>query len=165
MQKGSNHVPRIRHPDWLHHRVAGAVDKFKQNKVQTPIIGAELDMKDFGQDKTLDRPRIAIVNRRSRKRTLELDEEILDDETPLPRPTIRYSAWIRAIRPRWKKQRDAHWGNTGDAIVPSMFKGTRVRTTQRWDIVQIRPSKICSTSACATVYSSRILLASENTAS
>jgi DNA polymerase epsilon subunit 1 len=143
MQKGSNHVPRIRHPDWLHHRVAGAVDKFKQNKVidfftratadsqfQTPIIGAELDMEDFGQDKTLDRPRIAIVNRRSRKRTPELDEEILDDETPLPRPTIRYSARIRAVRPRWKKRRDAHWGNTGDVIVPSMFKGTRVRTTQ-----------------------------------
>jgi DNA polymerase epsilon subunit 1 len=37
---------------------------------------------------------------------------------------------------------DARWGNAGDAIVPSMFKGTRVRTTQRWDIVQIRPSKI-----------------------
>jgi len=33
MQKVSNPVPRIRHPDWLHRRVAGAVDKFKQNKV------------------------------------------------------------------------------------------------------------------------------------
>ncbi|KAG1874953.1 hypothetical protein F4604DRAFT_1763232 [Suillus subluteus] len=159
MQKVSNPVPRIRHPDWLHRRVAGAVDKFKQNKVtdfftrataesqfqaqtQTSMIDAELDMEDFGQDKTSERPRIAIVNRRSRKRTPEPDEEVSDEEAPLPDPTISYSAWIRAIRPRWKKQRNARWGNAGDAIVPSMFKGARVRTTQRWDIVQIRPSKI-----------------------
>lgn len=159
MQKVSNPVPRIRHPDWLHRRVAGAVDKFKQNKVtdfftratadsqsqaqaQTPIIDAEMDMEDFGQDKPSERPRIAIVNRKSRKRTPEPDEEVSDEEAPLPDPTISYSAWIRAIRPRWKKQRNARWGNTGEAIVPSMFKGARVRTTQRWDIVQIRPSKI-----------------------
>ncbi|KAG0709100.1 hypothetical protein DFH29DRAFT_993934 [Suillus ampliporus] len=159
MQKVSNPVPRIRHPDWLHRRVAGAVDKFKQNKVtnfftratadmqslaqsHTQTIDAELDMEDFGQDKALGRPCIAIVNRKSHNQTPEPDEEVSDDEAPLPDPTISYSAWIRAIKPRWKKQRNARLGNAGDAIVPSMFKGTRVRATQRWDIMQIRPSKI-----------------------
>ena len=159
MQKVSNPVPRIRHPDWLHRRVAGAVDKFKQNKVtdfftrvdpdsqsqsqmQTQIDREDFDMEDFGQDKNLEQPRIAIVNRKSRKRAPEPEEEVPVDEAPLPDPTISYSAWIRAIRPRWKKHRNARWGGTGDTIMPSMFKGTRTRTTQRWDIVQIRPSKI-----------------------
>jgi DNA polymerase epsilon subunit 1 len=99
-------------------------------------------MEDFGQDRISERSRIAVVYRKSRRRTPEPDEEVPDDEVPLPDPTISYSAWIKAIRPRWKKQRNVRLGGTGDAIMPSMFKGARVRTTQRWDIVQIRPSKI-----------------------
>ncbi|KAG7085311.1 DNA polymerase epsilon catalytic subunit [Marasmius oreades] len=33
MQRVANPLPRIHHPDWLHRRVANAVDKFKQNKL------------------------------------------------------------------------------------------------------------------------------------
>jgi len=72
MQKVSNPVPRIRHPDWLHRRVAGAVDKFKQNKVtavffacttvdsqsqsqtQTQIDIEQLDMEDFARLRPAD---------------------------------------------------------------------------------------------------------------
>ncbi|KAG2065285.1 hypothetical protein BDR04DRAFT_1175559 [Suillus decipiens] len=85
MQKVSNPVPHICHPDWLHHCVAGTVDKFKQNKVidffmhttvdsaqtQTPMIDTELDMEDFGQDKILECPHIAILNQKSHKQTPE----------------------------------------------------------------------------------------------
>ncbi|KAH7922539.1 DUF1744-domain-containing protein [Leucogyrophana mollusca] len=150
MQKVSNPVPRIRHPDWLHRRVAGAVDKFKQNKVtdfftRVPAEARqETDMEDFGQKEgPADRPRIAVVNRKAvRKQTPEPEEEKVTSEAPLPDPTVSYSAWIKAIRPRWKARRDARWGAATGTVMPSMFKGARVRTTQRWDIIQIRPSKI-----------------------
>lgn len=151
MQKVSNPVPRIRHPDWLHRRVAGAIDKFKQNKMtdffsrateekqgETDIV--DMDIEDFGDEKKQsDKPRIAVVNRRrNRRQTPEASPEVL----PLPDPSTNYSAWIKAMRPRWKQRQDARWGGSSATNVPAMFRGLQVRTHRRWDIVQIRPSKI-----------------------
>ncbi|KAF9223138.1 DUF1744-domain-containing protein [Gyrodon lividus] len=151
MQGVSNPVPRIRHPDWLHRRVAGAVDKFKQNKVtdffsrapwKTQEDGEE-DMEDFGTQKKPDQGRIAVVSRKAaRRQSPESDEDDDADGAPLPDPNSNYSAWLKAIKLRWRKRRAARWGEDTSAIVPTMFKGARVRTTQRWDVVQIRPSKI-----------------------
>ncbi|KAF8443966.1 hypothetical protein L210DRAFT_3759100 [Boletus edulis BED1] len=135
MQGVSNPVSRIRHPDWLHRRVAGAVDKFKQNKV-TDFFSVvprkvqedgESDMEDFGTQKHPNKGRVAVVTRKATRR---------------PNPSSNYSAWLKAIKPRWRKMREARWGGERSAAVPSMFRGARIRTTQRWDIVQIRPSKI-----------------------
>ncbi|KAF5381777.1 hypothetical protein D9615_005436 [Tricholomella constricta] len=151
MQKVSNPVPRIRHPDWLHRRVAHAVDKFKQNKVTDFFSRAtdddqqgdpdSMDIEDFGVPESHSgRPRIAIVKRKrvARKETPEPEPEIL----PLPDPSVNYSAWIKAMRPRWKQKQDAHYGETATSAVPVMFRTARVRTNHRWDVVQIRPSKI-----------------------
>lgn len=150
MQKVSNPVPRIRHPDWLHRRVAGAVDRFKQNKVtdfftrstgdETQGSGEPADMEDFGT-KSLhpDKPRIAVVKRRAmREVTPEHEPEVL----PLPDPSVNYSDWIKAMRTRWKRKQDVRWGGSASTVVPAMFRSTRVRTHHRWDIVQIRPSRI-----------------------
>ena len=151
MQGVSNPVPRIRHPDWLHRRVAGAIDKFKQNKVtdffsviprQKVQEGEEGDIEDFGTQKHPDKRRIAVVNR---KATRKLSPEAEEDDAfrvPLPDASCDYSAWLKAIKPRWRKMREARWGRETSAVVPSMFRGARIRTTQRWDVVQIRPSKI-----------------------
>ena len=153
MQKVNNPVPRIRHPDWLHRRVAGAVDKFKQNKVtdffnrmadhELQHGAVPMDIEDFGaRDSPSDRPRIAVVNRKFIRK--ESPEPILDDLStrPLPDASINYSAWIKAIKPRWKKRREARWGASTSTIVPAMFRGARAPTSRRWDILQIRPSKI-----------------------
>ena len=151
MQGVSNPVPRIRHPDWLHRRVAGAIDKFKQNKVtdffsviprQKVQEGEEGDIEDFGTQKHPEKRRIAVVNR---KATRKLSPEAEEDDAfrvPLPDASCDYSAWLKAIKPRWRKMREARWGRETSAVVPSMFRGARIRTTQRWDVVQIRPSKI-----------------------
>ncbi|KAI6112282.1 hypothetical protein EDD16DRAFT_1176350 [Pisolithus croceorrhizus] len=147
MQGVPNPVPRIRHPDWLHRRVAGAVDKFKQNKVTDFFSKAALKsstdeeaMEDFGTSKALDAGRTAIVNRRpKRKPSVEPEGEATN--APLPDPHSSYSAWLKAIKPRWRQMREVRWGSSSAAIVPSIFKGARTRTTQRWDVVQIRPSK------------------------
>lgn len=150
MQGVSNPVQRIRHPDWLHRRVAGAVDKFKQNKVTDffSVIprkvqeDGENDMEDFGTQKHPDKGRIAVVGH---KATYKPSPEAEEDDThrvPLPDPSSNYSSWLKAIKPRWRKMREERWGGESSRVVPSMFRGARIRTTQRWDVVQIRPSKI-----------------------
>jgi DNA polymerase epsilon subunit 1 len=152
MQKVSNPVPRVRHPDWLYRRVAGAVDKFKQNKVtdfftrateeekQDGTNAADMDMEDFGKERVqCDKPRIAVVKRRpTRRESPETTAEVL----PLPDPSTNYSAWIKAMRPRWKQTTEARWAGSATESVPAMFRGVQMRTHHRWDIVQIRPSKI-----------------------
>ncbi|EDR01015.1 uncharacterized protein LACBIDRAFT_312780 [Laccaria bicolor S238N-H82] len=148
MQKVSNPVPRVRHPDWLFRRVAGAVDKFKQNKLtdffrQKGEEGDEgeetqpADMEDFGlEPRQVIRPGFSFVKRGFVRE--ESPEDVTDK--PLPNPTVNYSAWIKAMRPRWKKKQEARYG--GGTVIPSMFQGTRVRSNHRWDIVQLRPSKV-----------------------
>ncbi|KAF8880545.1 hypothetical protein BD779DRAFT_1548821 [Infundibulicybe gibba] len=148
MQKVSNPVPRIRHPDWLHRRVAGAVDRFKQNKV-TDFFGlkddeAKVKLRDIedmdAEGGKPDRPRLTFVTRRPpRKASPEPEED--PSSMPLPDPSVNYSAWIKAIRPRWKQRQEARWGGSTDTMVPSMFRSVKARTNNRWDIIQIRPSK------------------------
>ncbi|KAL4079949.1 hypothetical protein V8B97DRAFT_1928963 [Scleroderma yunnanense] len=149
MQGVSNPVSRIKHPDWLHRRVAGAVDKFKQNKVTDFFSKAipknpvdEDGMEDFGISKVPSTGRIAVVTRKPKQTQREESDEEEVDNTPLPDPNTNYSSWLKAIKPRWRKLREARLGGPAAVVVPSMFKGARIQTTQRWDVVQIRPSKI-----------------------
>lgn len=150
MQKVSNPVPRVRHPDWLHRRIAGAVDKFKQNKVtdffKAPGSRNEeetqpADIEDFGSTpKQSIRKRFKPAEPTAAVRELSPEQDA--DDEPLPDPSQNYSAWIRAMRPRWKKRHAARWGDASSTIVPSIFsKATRPRASHRWDIVQIRESK------------------------
>ncbi|KAL1683463.1 hypothetical protein EV122DRAFT_286219 [Schizophyllum commune] len=137
MQKIPNPVPRIRHPDWLHRRVANAVDKFKQNKV-TDFFKGTADMEDMGQSALYPgRKRIALVKRKlQREPTPEPQED--PSTAVLPDPHEDYSAWLRAMRPRWKMRREG----VADVNVPSMFRNAKTRADRRWDIVQIRPTDV-----------------------
>lgn len=152
MQKVANPVPRIRHPDWLHRRVAGAVDKFKQNKVTdfftrvTAEDRAAADIEDFGtQNDPTDHPRIAVVHRNTKRKetTAETSDVETPPEEPLPNPSASYPLWIKSIKRRWSHALACKLAapNTNESI-PSMFKSSRTRTSHRWDIVQIRPTKI-----------------------
>ncbi|KAF5383469.1 hypothetical protein D9757_006181 [Collybiopsis confluens] len=149
MQKVSNPVPRIHHPDWLHRRVAGAVDKFKQNKLTEffkPVGDVETQPEDETETQLMDieefgngpaRSFIAPAEpRMARKYTPE--PETIEDQ-PLPDPTMNYSAWLKAVRPRWKRLREGP--DPGSTVVPSMFSRVKVRTNRKWDIVQIRSTE------------------------
>ncbi|KAF9527210.1 hypothetical protein CPB83DRAFT_425605 [Crepidotus variabilis] len=148
MQKVPNPVPRIRHPDWLHRRVAGAVDRFKQNKVtdffkargdpdqeETQLVDIEEGGLPTGQP---GRKRL-VVSERTFVR--QASPQAAFEEEPLPDPRRSYPAWIKAMRPRWKKKNEARYGGSS-TVTPSMFKATRVRSSQRWDILQLRETKI-----------------------
>ncbi|KAK0235168.1 hypothetical protein EDD85DRAFT_1024974 [Armillaria nabsnona] len=100
MQKVPNPVPRIRHPDWLHRRVAVAGDKFKQNKLTDffkPATEGEsqpplpCDIEDMEGEETQSKCiRIAVVNRKIRPKTPEPEAE--EDTLPaIPDPSANYS--------------------------------------------------------------------------
>ncbi|KAF9479818.1 DUF1744-domain-containing protein [Pholiota conissans] len=146
MQKVANPVPRIRHPDWLHRRVANSVDKFKQNKV-TDFFKAKgddateetqlTDIEDMGSGDQPPRKRL-VPTTLSMVRQASPEPEV-DDDKPLPYPAIGYAGWIRMMRPRWRKLNQSRGAV---AVVPTMFKTVRPKTSHRWDVVQIRPSRI-----------------------
>ena len=149
MQKVANPVPRVHHPDWLHRRVAALEDKFCQQKMTDFFNPAAAesepaDIEDVGSpDRSSSHRRIAVVTRKPRNRPASSDEK-LDDalNKPLPNPSRNYTAWIKAMRPRWKQRRSARTDNAHSAAVPAMFRGvTKNRSMSRWDIVQLRPTR------------------------
>ena len=151
MQKVTNPVPRIHHPDWLFKRVAALDDKFHQHKM-TDFFGSAApgteptqpaDIEDIGDpDKSSHRRRIAVVNRKPRKNLVPASEKDDVSSRPLPDPSRNYSAWIRAVRPRWGQRRGMRTVNADSTTVPSMFRGvTKSKTTSRWDIIQLRPTR------------------------
>jgi DNA polymerase epsilon subunit 1 len=152
MQKVPNPVPRIQHPDWLHRRVAGAVDKFKQNKVTDFFNyvsleqnhGAEsLDIEDSVTPNTQsNRRRITANDWKPRPKDTIPVEPVEESLPPLPNPSVNYSAWVKAMKPRWRLRQAARSGSSS-GLVPAMFREARLRTRHhRWDVIQIRPSKI-----------------------
>jgi DNA polymerase epsilon subunit 1 len=147
MQKVSNPVPRIRHPDWLHKRVAALEDKFQQHKVtdffkRAPKTERALpgngvvDIEDLPGAPDHAKPRGNGSNSK-----LDKKESATTRKKPLPDPAVNYSSWLKAIRPRWKERREVRLGGSTAQVVPSMFRGVKVRASHSWDIVQIRPGR------------------------
>lgn len=159
MQKVPNPVPRVRHPDWLFRRVAGQVDKFKQNKMTDffKAKGAEEENENGGGEETqpadVDMEDVAnakpvkkgfTVRPHKPKKTLAVPEQDGNEDAPPPDPNVTYSGWLKSMRSGWRKRIQRRWGDaSADTVTPSMFKSNRIRTTaSTWDIVQIRASKI-----------------------
>ncbi|GJJ12948.1 hypothetical protein Clacol_007195 [Clathrus columnatus] len=141
MQRVSNPVPRIRHPDWLHKRVVAMEDKFQQHKVtdffkkvDPALKSASIpaDMEDFGTQRA---PKPVLSNSNN-------DEEPSKaPKKPLPNPSVNYSAWLKAMRLRWKERREANLDASNAQILPAMFRGVKVRASRSWDVLQIRPGR------------------------
>ncbi|KAI0087222.1 hypothetical protein BDY19DRAFT_956849 [Irpex rosettiformis] len=152
MQKVANPVPRIRHPDWLHRRVAAQDDKFRQHKVtdffrkttaeEQATQRALMDVEDSQSQDQEGRIRIAVV----RRKPVQRDETPEKESQPIKTPPaeVNYSAWLKGARVRWRQSRAAKLGMDLVGTVPDIFRGTAGTTrvgSSRWDIVQIRPTK------------------------
>jgi DNA polymerase epsilon subunit 1 len=164
MQGVSNPVPRIRHPDWLSRRVARAQDRYQQHKMtdffkqnpQKPVTrqkvakgsdsdGAETDnsandIEDFGRP-----PRDSKVTVATSSRKLPNKQQKTPNEAklpPLPNPSTNYSAWLKAMRPRWKAERASRLQAGGSSHLPAIFRGAQrpAARSAYWDIIQIRPT-------------------------
>lgn len=140
LQKVSNPVPRIRHPDWLFRRVANLEDKFKQHKLddmfkrQKPVIRAiEIgDLEDFGGAK----------KGKDKARTPSPPPPVA-----VPDMTRNYPAWVAYMKPIWREKAKqlASSGRTGfgqrsGTLGSMLHQQSSMLSSQVWDIVQITPA-------------------------
>ncbi|CCF54758.1 hypothetical protein NDA11_001598 [Ustilago hordei] len=141
MQKVSNPVPRVRHPDWLHKRVAAREDKFKQRKLTDVFRSAAKPTSTTPE--TSSKPAVATS-------IVEIEPEV---EEAAPDMTVDYPGWIAVMKKKWRKQRlqrakdrkaRANGSSTstlGRGTVGSLFsKRSANMATAVWDIVQICPT-------------------------
>ena len=149
MQRVPNPVPRVRHPDWLHRRVAALDDKFRQHKVTdffkpgAPKQKSRTDMmdiEDFGNPSQDPLPRTAIVKRKKSAERREGSSE------PQPEPALRrgnltwkkdYRKWLESARLLQFSKLFAGTSNPAEGA-SRIFGSRSLRTMHRWDIVQIR---------------------------
>ena len=149
MQRVPNPVPRIRHPDWLHRRVAALDDKFRQHKVtdffkpgapkQKPQANM-MDIEDIGNPSQGPPLRTAVVRRRKSVERRQ-DSPESQPETAPRRGNLTwkkdYSKWLESAR---LLQFSKLFAGTSDPAegASRMFGSRNLRTMHRWDIVQIR---------------------------
>ena len=142
LQKVTNPVPRIRHPDWLFRRVANLEDKFKQHKIddmfarQKPAVRPEVelgDLEDYGR--AAAKGAVAVVERSP-------------SPPPRPPPSINadYPGWIAHMKPIWREKRKlviaakkAGFTAPTGALGSMLFQQTSFLSSQVWDILQISP--------------------------
>ncbi|KAF7724021.1 DNA polymerase epsilon catalytic subunit [Apophysomyces ossiformis] len=128
MQKVRNPVPRVRHPDWLHKRVAARDDKFKQHRITDMFTRVEKplsmneergndqdvemeDIEDFqsdGRQMNGKLPKVAKVTKRKLKDTeMDLDRALADEDLPENMPDMYsdYQGFLEFQKRKWKRQR------------------------------------------------------------
>ncbi len=147
MQKVSNPVPRVRHPDWLFKRVAAREDKFKQRKL-TDVF--HVAAKTTSTEASTTAKAVAAV---TPPKVQEIEPEV---EEVAPDMNVDYSGWVAVMKKKWRRQRlqrakerkarassGSAFGSSsfGKSGVGSLFSKRSVNmATAVWDIVQISPS-------------------------
>ncbi|KAG0248938.1 DNA polymerase epsilon catalytic subunit [Mortierella polycephala] len=126
MQKVSNPVPRVRHPDWLFKRVMALDDKFKQHRITDAFKPAEkrpfggdgdgvMDLEDFGSPNRQPIPTRPIVHKASKTRKSNgafhqeksIEQQVLELELPseIPDMLTDYHGFLAYQKKKWKRQR------------------------------------------------------------
>ncbi|ORX90877.1 putative DNA polymerase epsilon catalytic subunit A [Basidiobolus meristosporus CBS 931.73] len=120
MQKVTNPVPRVRHPDWLLRRVAAKDDIYKQNRITDsfkaiPKPAPVGDIEDFGETESSKfKKSVAVVTKnkhRAANSTGHADVEVESEpepepEGPVPDMTVDYEGWLQYQKQKWKWQRN-----------------------------------------------------------
>ncbi|KAF9181365.1 DNA polymerase epsilon catalytic subunit [Haplosporangium sp. Z 11] len=126
MQKVSNPVPRVRHPDWLFKRVMALDDKFKQHRItdafkpaaKRPFGGdgdSVMDLEDFGSPNQQPIPTRPVVHKISKTgksngafhQAKSIEEQVLELELPneMPDMLTDYHGFLAYQKKKWKRQR------------------------------------------------------------
>ena len=139
LQKITNPVPRIRHPDWLFRRVASLDDKFKQHRVDEM----------FARQKPVIRSAEEEEEAQARSQAAALVVRSPSPEA-LPAPNIKkdYSGWIAYMKPIWRQKRKellsanrggGGFGSKTGTLGSMMNQQSSMLSSSVWDIVQISP--------------------------
>lgn len=123
MQKVSNPVPRVRHPDWLFKRVVAMDDKLKQHRItdafkpmeKRPFEGDVADLEDFGtrpQPNASSRPVVHKLTKvdkgkRPMKDQRSIEDQVLELELPeeMPDMLTDYHGFLAYQKIKWKRQK------------------------------------------------------------
>ncbi|KAG9322756.1 hypothetical protein KVV02_007016 [Mortierella alpina] len=118
MQKVTNPVPRVRHPDWLFKRVMALDDKFKQHRITDAFKPAEkrpyggdgvMDMEDFGSSRnTPSRPVVhKMIKNGKHRQEKSLEELVLELDLPdeMPDMLTDYHGFLAYQKKKWKRQK------------------------------------------------------------
>jgi DNA polymerase epsilon subunit 1 len=171
LQKVSNPVPRVPHPDWLNRRIRIKEDVFKQKKMTdlfakkpleeldantiNPRAGADLE--DFGAT-TMSKIRPALTAKNSGKqKRKERETEAVSinpyDALPAVMPNIHtdYKGWLKYQKQKWKIQKEARkrrrqlFGekrqDATDAIGTLFRQQAELVYTADWQVLQLRETE------------------------
>ncbi|KAK9466183.1 hypothetical protein V1512DRAFT_279446 [Lipomyces arxii] len=180
LQKVSNPVPRVRHPDWLHKRVS-RLDSTRQQKsldvfktrpmadVTNVVIG---DLEDLGSSISSSGIRLMpVANAVSKRKAMQSENENIFASLPpvVPNITEDYAEWLVYMKQKWKIQRQARQRRRhlfGDGInaqrhdtskVAGFFRNKAQSTyTKQWQIVQVRESEIPGELKCFVIIGGRL---------
>ncbi|KAF9208588.1 DNA polymerase epsilon catalytic subunit [Haplosporangium sp. Z 27] len=125
MQKVTNPVPRVRHPDWLFKRVTALDDKFKQHRITDAFKPAEkrpfggdgvMDLEDFGSSHASGAPTRPVVHKMTKSgkskgssnlQEKSFEDQVLELELPeeMPDMLTDYRGFLAYQKIKWKRQR------------------------------------------------------------
>jgi DNA polymerase epsilon subunit 1 len=162
MQGISNPVPRIRHPDWLHKRVAEKEDRFKQRRItaifqkidknvsnihdimfsndNNSLAGGEADVADMEDIFSNSNNRKGMILPKISKMTTSTEHVEMDMQ---PDIEVDYKGWLNHQKKKWKKMIDRQDLNLSmtvneDTNIQNFFtRQTSVILKEPWEILQI----------------------------
>lgn len=171
LQKVSNPVPRVPHPDWLDRRIRQKEDKFQQKKmtdmfgkkaltdVDTNTLGNRVagDLEDFGSSTVSSKSQVktGMVTKRVAKRKEPEPAVQTDPYAALPKvmPSISedYTGWLQYQKQKWRIQRQARkrrrqlFGekpvDTSDAIGTFFRNQAELLFISTWQLIQLRSTE------------------------
>ncbi|KAF8756849.1 hypothetical protein RHS01_03978 [Rhizoctonia solani] len=116
-------------------KVANPVHESRQAPVDTQDGTADVDMEDFGKQKSADNRVKAVVKKPIKPAVAA------PPKAPLPDPSKNYSAWIRAMRPRWEERRRERLGGGHGRFCCLYLQRSQMTSTYVWEIVSNSPKK------------------------
>lgn len=167
LQKISNPVPRVAHPDWLQRRINVRDDKLKQNKLTdhfekktladiTNVVNhSTQDLEDFGSSPAMKLARSKGSTTRMAQKRKELHPCVVEKENPfaalpavMPPVSQDYPSWLKYQKKKWRIQKHARarrnhlFGEDhsvgSDAIASVLRNQAELLYTSTWQVLQVR---------------------------
>eukprot|EP00127_Corallochytrium_limacisporum_P003547 Clim_evm30s150 gene=Clim_evmTU30s150 len=111
LQRISNPVPRVAHPDWLYRRIRHGIDHGQQRSLKNMLQEATdrapvkmADIEEFGSDKTTSGEKMAVVTKRRKPQNDLTPEQQLLRLGPVPDENENPKAWLLHMKVKWRLQ-------------------------------------------------------------
>lgn len=148
MQKVSNPVPRIRHPDWLLRRVAGLEDRFKQHKLEdlfAKMRSTANKVRHNGPGDEISATPESVPSATTEEgQNAKLVTQVPEAEVAPPDFRLDYPAWIAYQKVIWRRRRQERKAartagiSSKNGAIGAMFGRQHFSlSSHTWEIIQI----------------------------